>query len=1018
MIPASKDSYPIRMARSKVSIADCKSLYVNRLRRNSVFLAFLSFSLLAPILPAQYRSEVWTADSGLPQNIVRGLNQTPDKYLWIATLDGLARFDGVHFTTFNKGNTPGIVSNRFESLHNGENGDLWLATEGGRVTRYHLAKFETYGPAQGLPDQPVRAICSDPSGHVWLLYDTQIAQWDNPSGSFLKLALPNPQIPYKSTRWEKCGFWGVDDQRLYFFQDGAFKTYPLPSWLPASAVWNLALDQSGTIWIETEDGQYIAVPPDPSQPIQRPRTSLDVSYTDRRGVVWTVHVGRHLSRSLEFLSSGQPTSIPFVQFYEDGENNLWLGTDGHGLHQLRKQFIQVYTKEQGLVDRNVYPIYQDASGNIWAGVWNSGLSRFQNGKLTNYTLADGLPNGLVSALGEDREGHMLVATHGGVVRFENGKLVRFNLPLVPRDAVVQVMHLGKDGTMWFGTSKGLVSYANGASKLLTRTDGLATDDVRVIREESDGSLWIAGYGGLTQMRRGVFKRWTERDGLPSDNLRSLYEDAEHVLWIGTYDNGLARFENGKFTRYGTGDGLFDQGVFQILEDQHGNFWISCNRGIYRVSKNELNQIAAGERDTITSVGYGKIDGMLNTECNGGLSPAGIKSADGRLWFPTQNGIAVLDPDKVPINKAPPPVLLESLVVDRSPVALQNSLVLPPHKENLEIHYTAVTFVNADQTHFKYMLEGLDSEWNEVGTRRVAYFAHIPPGKYVFRVLAGNSDGVWNSVGQSLPVQVLAPFYRTWWFFALLAILALILMAAVWNYRLQQLKQAEAAQRVFSQQLIASQESERKRIAADLHDSIGQRLIVINNLALMLLRSIGPDRANPKETETLKEINSEASSAIEEARGISYNLRPFQLDRLGLNKAIEGLIRSVSTASGIRFDTQLDNIDDLFSEELRINFYRIVQESLNNIMKHAQASEVRIRLERTGTLLSLVIEDNGKGLKPGSKPSAHSQSGFGLTGMAERARLLGGTFQIRPGNEHGTVMMVEIPLGEASRGQQD
>ena len=1006
------------MARSKASSADCNSLYVNQLCRNAVLLALLLLSGVSPDLKAQYRSEVWTADSGLPQNIIRGLGQTPDKYLWVATLDGLARFDGVHFATFNKGNTPGIVSNRFESLHNGENGDLWLSTEGGRVTRYHLGKFETYGPAQGLPDQPVRAICSDPSGHIWLLFDTTIVQWNDPSGRFLNIPLPNPQIAYKSTRWETGGFWGADNQQLYLFQDGAFRTYALPSWLPSSAVWNLARDQSGTLWIETQDGRYIAVPSDPSQSMERPRNSLDVSYTDRRGVVWTIHVGRHLSRSLEFLSSSQPSSIPFVLLYDDGENNLWLGTDGHGLHQLRKQFIQVYTKEQGLVDRNVYPIYQDASGDIWAGVWNAGLSRFHEGKLTNYTLAEGLPNGLVSALGEDREGHMLIATHGGLVRFENGKLVPFTGPSLPPDGVVQVMHLAKDGNMWFGTSKGLVSYANGISKLLTRKDSLATDDVRAIREEPDGSLWIAGYGGLTQMREGVFKRWTEREGLPSDNLRSLYEDAEHVLWIGTYDNGLARFENGKFTRYGTRDGLFDQGVFQILEDQRGNFWISCNRGIYRVSKRELNQFASGQQDRITSVGYGKIDGMLNTECNGGLSPAGIKSADGRLWFPTQNGIAVIDPEQVSINQEPPPVLLEGLVVDHNPVALQDSIVVPAHKENLEIRYTAVTFVNADQTRFKYMLEGLDSEWNEVGTRRVAYYAHIPPGKYVFRVLAGNSDGIWNTVGQSLPIVVLAPFYRTWWFFACLAILALAVMAAVWNYRLQQLKQAEAAQRAFSQQLIASQESERKRIAADLHDSIGQRLIVINNLALMLLRSLGPERANPKENETLKEINSEASLAIEEARGISYNLRPFQLDRLGLNKAIEGLIRSVSTASGMHFDTQMDNIDDLFSEELRINFYRIVQESLNNIMKHAQASEVRIRLRRTDTLLSLVIEDNGKGLKPGSKPSAHSQSGFGLTGMAERARLLGGTFQIRPGNEHGTVMMVEIPLGEAGRGQQD
>jgi signal transduction histidine kinase/ligand-binding sensor domain-containing protein len=986
-------------------------------RAAALLFAFLCCFLAAPS-QAQYRSEIWTSDTGLPQNIIRGLCQTPDKYLWIATLDGLAHFDGVHFTVFNKGNTPGIVSNRFEALHKGENGDLWLVTEGGRITRYHLGTFETYGPAQGLPDGPAHAVDSDAAGNIWFLFDSAIVQWNEQAGRFVRVNVPNPAIPYKPIRWESGGFWGIDNGGLHLFLEGTFATYPLPSWLPPSSIWSLARDQTGTIWIETLDGRYTSLPRDPSHPIEPPRRTSSISYTDRRGVVWTIRVGHHLSRSLDFISSGTPLSVPFAQIYEDYENDLWLGTDDHGLERLHEQFIRVYSKELGLVDRNVYPIYQDPAGTIWAGVWSSGLTRFKDGKWTNYTMADGLPNRLVTALATDQEGHFFVGTHGGLVTFVNGKFVRVTNPALPDDAVVQVMYRAKDTTMWFGTTNGLFSTSHDVTKTLTKRDGLASDDVRAILEGWDGSLWVAGYGGLTQIRNGVLRRWTEQDGLPSDNIRALYEDADHVLWIGTYDNGLARLENGKFKRYSTGDGLFDQGVFQILEDRHGNFWISCNRGIYRVSKIELNRFASGSLSKITSVGYGKIDGMLNIECNGGLSPAGIKTASGQLWFPTQDGIAVIDPEAVPINKEPPPVLLESALVDRAPVSLQGALVIPAHGENLEIQYTAVTFINSDQTRFKYILEGLDSQWNEVGTRRVAYYGHIPPGKYVFRVLAGNSDGVWNTQGQSLPVIALAPFYRTWWFFTLLVLTAIFLTAMAWSYRLRQLKQAEVTQRAFSQQLIASQESERKRIAADLHDSIGQRLIVINNLALGLMRSTSLSTSNGKEAETLKEINSEASLAIEETRGISYNLRPFQLDRLGLNKAIEGLIRSVSQASGIRFSTDLDKIDDLFFEDLRINFFRIVQESLNNIMKHSRATDVKIVLRRSDSLLTLAIEDNGRGFKPANRPAPTGQNGFGLTGMAERARLLGGTLEIRPGQERGTLILVEIPLGEAHHVHQN
>jgi signal transduction histidine kinase/ligand-binding sensor domain-containing protein len=1007
-------------------MASCKITYADFVfpqfgpppRRAPWLLSTFLLCFLATPCWAQYRTETWTVDRGLPQNILRGVCQTPDKYLWIATLDGLARFDGVHFTVFNKSNTPGIESNRFEVVRGGESGDLWLSTEGGRITRYHMGKFETYGTAQGLPEGSAHGEDTDAAGHIWFLFDTGIVQWNQQTGRFVRIDAPNPTISYKSIRWESGGFWALDNHELYLFLEGNFQTYPLPSWLPPASVWSLARDQTGTIWIETLNGQHTSLPRDSSEVMKRPRPTLNVPYTDRRGVTWTIRVGRHLSRSLDFTSSGTPVSVPFGQIFEDYEDNLWLGTDGQGLQRLREQFIKVYTKEQGLVDRDIYPIYQDPSGTIWAGAWGTGLTRFKDGKWTNYTVADGLPNGHVTALASDQTGHMFVGTHGGLVTFGNGKFVRATNPAMPKDAVVQVMYMARDGTMWFGTTNGLVSSAHGVTKNFWMRDGLAADDVRAILEAWDGSLWVAGYGGLTQLRKGVVRRWTEHDGLPSDNIRALYEDAEHVLWIGTYDNGLARLENGKVTRYGTRDGLFDQGVFQILEDRHGNFWISCNRGIYRVSKDELNQFASGSLRKITSVGYGKSDGMLSSECNGGLSPAGIKTTSGELWFPTQNGIATIDPEAVPTNKEPPAVLIESALVDRAPVAFKGSVVIPAHRENLEIQYTAVSFVNSDQTHFKYILEGLDSDWNEVGTRRAAYYAHIPPGKYVFRVLAGNSDGVWNAQGQSLPVIVLAPFYRTWWFFALLVLLVMFLTAMAWSYRLRQLKRGEAAQRAFSQQLIASQESERKRIAADLHDSIGQRLIVINNLALTLMRSISTSSSNGKEAETLKEINSEAALAIEEARGISYNLRPFQLDRLGLTKAIEGLIRSVSQASGIRFAADLDKIDDLFFEDLRINFFRIVQESLNNIMKHSQATEVKIELRRSDSLLTLMIEDNGKGLRPGSRPVPTGQNGFGLTGMTERARLLGGSFEIRPGQKRGTVIVVEIPLGEAQHVHQN
>ncbi len=234
--------------------------------------------------------------------------------------------------------------------------------------------------------------------------------------------------------------------------------------------------------------------------------------------------------------------------------------------------------------------------------------------------------------------------------------------------------------MWLGTSNGLILYRDGPSKTLTMQDGLAANDVRAIVESPSGDMWIGGYGGLTRVHNGQFTRWSERDGLPSDNIRAIYEDRDGVLWIGTYDGGLGRFKDGKFTRYTERDGLFNNGVFQILEDERGNFWMSSNRGIYRVSKAELNAFADGKRATITSVAYGKADGMLNVECNGGMWPAGIKTRDGKLWFPTQDGVAVIDPETVRSNPQPPPVVIETALVDRAPEPIQGSLRMLPGKE--------------------------------------------------------------------------------------------------------------------------------------------------------------------------------------------------------------------------------------------------------------------------------------------------------------------------------------------------
>ncbi|MCY7347745.1 MAG: histidine kinase [Pyrinomonadaceae bacterium] len=607
--------------------------------------------------------------------------------------------------------------------------------------------------------------------------------------------------------------------------------------------------------------------------------------------------------------------------------------------------------------------------------------------------------------------------------FERGK--------IPGDGYIYAIHADRENALWIGGSSGLRRFKDGVLTGFTTADGLAGNDVKVIIEARAGGLWIGTYDGLTRLQNGQLTSWRETDGLPSRTVRALYEDADGTLWIGSYDGGLARFKDGKFTRYTTKTALPNDGAFQILEDDNRNFWISSNRGIYRVKKDELNDFADGRRATVTAIAYGKSDGMLNAECNGGRSPAGIRTRDGRLWFPTQDGVAVIDPREIKANSQPPPVVIETVKIDNelseppavagglsrgsralnsnesqtdvqpSATADGSDITIEPSQQNFEIGYTALSFINSENLQFKYKLEGLDDDWIDAGTRRLAYFSHVPPGGYTFRVIAANSDGVWNEQGATLKIVVLPPFYRTWWFITLAAIGIGILAYLLFRRRVAQINLKHAAELAFSRRLIDSQEQERKRLAAELHDGLGQNLVVIKNRALLGMRK-GDDKE--RVMKEFDNISESATLAIEEVREITNNLRPHLLDRLGLTRSINAMLKKVSGV--IEIESEIDSIDNIFSDAQEISVYRIVQESVNNVIKYSNASVAQVVIKPSANTLLITIEDDGTGF---DFEATKSKSGFGLVGLKERTQLLNGEFSIDSKIGQGTKITVKIPV---------
>jgi signal transduction histidine kinase/ligand-binding sensor domain-containing protein len=961
---------------------------------------------------AQYHFDVWTTDNGLPQNSIGSILQTRDGYIWFTTNDGLVRYDGVRFTVFNAGNRKDLKSSRFSQLVEDRGGNLWIITEDTKLISYKDGLFTSYTTADGLPDNRVGSMRKDDEGTLLVETPQGFAWWRD--GRFV-LEDPAQNRPYQGFGFpvQSGAVWHLDRVGLHRVERGRV-TMDVPISLPTDlAIRRLYEDRKGVVWIGTsksiiirvEDGRFTYYSKKDGLPDER----VNIICEDQRGNLWLGFRDSGLvrlkdDRFTRYTTAAGPTGNDITTIYVDREGILWIGTSG-GLKRLRDNIITSYSTEDGLAANNTYPICQDQEGAIWIGSW-SGMTRYKDGVFTRWGEQYGFAKEMVTALMCDSEGGLWIGTFGGgAKRFKDG-VIQSYLPGNLVRAICQDRH----GNIWFGTRDGLARYKDGAFSVYTTKDGLPANAVNLIFEDSQANLWIGTQTGLCRYRDGLFNTYPQEESLSSYMVRAVYEDREGVLWIGTYDRGLTRLKDGQFTNFTVTEGLFNNGVFQILEDARGNFWISCNLGIYRVSKKELNDYAEGRVKTITSIPYGKRDGMLNSECNGGCQPAGIKSLDCKLWYPTQGGVAVVDPEAVPVIAQPPPVVVEDFLLDNQPVSFREAVEISPGTENFEIHYTALSFIMSERIRFKYKLEGLDTDWVDAGTRRAAYYSHVPAGSYTFRVVAANRDGVWNMEGATVNIRIIPPFWKTrWFFFMALASLAGFALLG-YKLRITRLEKARRAQEAFSQQLIKSQESERQRIAAELHDGLGQHLIVIKNSALIALSSHHQDSGK----EQLVDISETASQAIEEVREISYNLRPYQLDDLGLTRAIEFIIAKVAASSKIEFTSTIDSIDGLFSPEAEINIYRMVQESLNNIVKHSGASTAKIVVERNNHQVDIKIQDNGRGFNPDKTNNSERRGGFGLKGIAERARMLGARVVIQSAAGQGTTVALNL---EAQNGRR-
>jgi ligand-binding sensor domain-containing protein/two-component sensor histidine kinase len=951
---------------------------------------------------SQFGHELWLTEHGLPQNTVHAIAQTPDGYIWIGTEEGLARFDGVKFTVFDKQNIPEFKSNYIRALLADRQGALWIGTAQGLV-RMLNGKFTLFTRDDGLPSETIQAIYEDREGNLWVATATGLGLFK--SGGLTTFTTKERLISgsIQALFEDKDGaLWIATPYGVGRVKDGKFTNYAVRDGLGSNTVRAIQQDRDGRLWFGSLAGltsfngsRFTTYTTRDGLPNDR----IISLQADRDGGLLVGTAGglcRLINGRVSGFSSGEALSTSTIlSLLEDREGNLWIGTESGGVHLLKDTKFTTYSVRNGLSNDLVKSIHQDQQGNTWIGTDGGGLNLLKDGKLTAYSTRDGLSSNVVLALFSDDAGNLWAGTPDGLNRFHQGKFTTYTSADGLANNDVRSIYADHHGNLWIGTRGGLTRIRNGVFKTFTELDGLPNDLITTLYEDTKGNLWIGTFGGLGRFTHEEFTTFTTRDGLSSDAVISLHEDSDGTLWIGTNGGGLNRMKDGKFTAYTTSNGLVDDVVYRILEDGQNNLWLSCRKGIFHISKKELDEFAKGSIASIAPVAYGTADGMITRECSGGGDPAGWKGSDGRFWFPTIKGVAMIDPERITTNTHAPPVVIEQVRIDDTSFTPVERLELPAGTTRFDLYYTAPSFVAPEKVRFKYKLEGFDKDWIDSGTRRIAYYTNLRPGAYTFRVIASNNDGVWNQTGAAFTLYLKPYFYQTYWFYAV-CLLALVMLA--WLVFWLRLRGVQAQ---FGAVL-----GERTRIAREIHDNLAQEMTAISVQLEVVARTMPPE-AGVAMTH-LDRARRQVRHGIAEARRYVWALRSPTLENNDLPTALAETARRLTHETAIQAQVEVNGTFRPLAQVVENNLLRIGQEAMNNAVKHAQAQRIFVNLVFDTRRVQLIVRDDGRGFD--NQVAGNGSSGhFGLIGMRERAEQIGGTLSIQSTNGSGTEVVADVPI---------